>query len=91
MANENKTPPWTNDDVRCATTSLISEISKYPIGHHHEVYKPGVAGEDLLKALTKLMNKIKINPKEYPQSMDLCTQLASIKNKGDKSDFNSHI
>ena len=36
------------------------------------------------------MNKIKSNPKEYPPSMDLCNITSIYKNKGDKSDFNSH-
>ena len=90
MAGENKTPPWTLDHVISATKHLNSGISKDQYGHPNKLYKRGVAGEDLLKAITKLMNKIKSNPKEYPPSMDLCNITSIYENKGDKSDFNSH-
>ena len=61
IAAENKTPPWTVEDVICATKHLNSGISKDPYGHPNELYKDGVAGQDLIKAVTTMMNKIKYN------------------------------
>ena len=76
--------------MKHATKHLNSGISKDPYGHSNEFYKRGVAGEDLLKTVTKLMNKIKDSPKEYPTNLDLCNITSIYKNKGDKSDFNLH-
>ena len=90
IAAENKTPPWTVEDVICATKHLNSGISKDPYGHPNELYKDGVAGQDLIKAVTTLMNKIKDNPQEYPTSLDLCNITSNYKHKGDKNDFDSY-
>ena len=39
-------------------------ISKDPYGHPNKIYKDGIAGKDLLQAITMLMNKIKDNPEQ---------------------------
>ena len=64
-------------------------ISKDPYGHPNEIYKDGIAGKDLLQAITILMNKIKDNPKEYPASMDICNVTSKYKNKGDRNIFDT--
>ena len=51
------TPPWTLQDVKIATKDLNSGISKDPYGHPNELFKSGIAGEGLLRAVTALMNK----------------------------------
>ena len=89
-AFRNKTPEWTIEDVKFAIKSLNSGISKDPYGHPNEIFKEGVAGEGLLKAITILMNKLKQNPTEYPAAMELCNVTTIYKNKGDKKDFNSY-
>ena len=89
-AAHNKTAPWTDDDVKIAIKHLNSGISKDPHGQPNELFKPGIAGEGLIKALTRLMNKIKENPQHYPPAMDLCNVTMIYKNKGDISSFDSH-
>ena len=65
-------------------------ISKDPCGQPDEFFKPSIAGEGLIKALTKLMNKRKENPQQYPIAMHLCNVTTIYKNKGDRSSFDSH-
>ena len=89
-AARNKTPPWTTLDVTTAIKDLNMGVSKDPYGQPNELYKEGVAGEGLVKAVTILMNKIKENAHQYPPSMDLCNVTSIYKNKGDRSSFNSH-
>ena len=71
-AAQNKTPPWTDADVRLAAKDLITGIYKDPHGHLNDIFKYGLAGEGLIKAVTKLMNKLKDNTKEYPEVMNIC-------------------
>ena len=68
----NKTPKWSISDVKNAIKHLNKEISKDPYGHPNEIFQEGVAGEGLLEAVSRLMNKIKANPKDYPEVMDVC-------------------
>ena len=63
-ASNNITPPWTLDNVKDAIKGLNMGISKDPYGLPNELFKPGIAGDGLLLAVTSLMNKIKANPKE---------------------------
>ena len=90
QAFNNKTPQWTVDDVKSAIKSLNKGISKDPYGHPNELFKEGVAGKDLIEAITRLMNKLKDNPKEYPPAMQICNVTTIYKNKGDRNTFDSH-
>ena len=62
-ALKNKTPLWSNTDVKNAIKGL---------GHPNEIFNEGVAGQDLLVAITILMNKLQDNQKEYPEAMAIC-------------------
>ena len=90
QAANNKTPPWTIDDVKNAIKNLNNGISKDPNGHPNEIYKKGVGGQGLIKAVTKVMNKLKDNPQEYPAAMEVCNITSIYKNKGDRNLFDSH-
>ena len=89
-AFKNKTPDWTLEDVKDAVKCLNTGIYKDPYSHPNEIFKSNVAGEGVLKAIVKLMNKLKENPKCYPSSMELCNVTSIYKNKGDRRDFDSH-
>ena len=89
-AAKNKTPPWSNTDVNIAIQGLNMGISKDPYGHPNEIFKEGVAGKGLINAITILMNKLKDNPKEYPEAMTICNVTNIYKNKGDKNSFDSY-
>ena len=67
-AAQNKTPPWTVEDVKNAIKGLNMGISKDPYGLPNELFKEGVAGEGLIKAVTIIMNRIKENPQDYPEN-----------------------
>ena len=60
--------------MRIAIKSLNIGISKDPYGIPNEILKEGIAGNGLIKALVVLMNKIKDNPKDYPEAMNLCNE-----------------
>ena len=60
-ASKNKTPDWTIKDVTCALKSLKTGKSKDPYEMPNELFRPQVAGTDLILVMTKLMNKIKTN------------------------------
>jgi hypothetical protein len=86
----NTTPLWTLEEVQIAIKNLNMGISQDPYGHPNEIFKSGVAGDGLLKAITILMNKLKTNPAEYPESLNLCNVTSLYKNKGDRNLFDSH-
>ena len=53
--------------MKYATKGLNKGISKDPYGHPNELFREGVAGDGLLRAVVVLMNKLKENPQDYPQ------------------------
>ena len=58
-AGNNKTPPWTVQDVTNVLKSLKTGKSKDPYDMPNEIFMPGVARDDLILAVTNLMNRIK--------------------------------
>ena len=59
IAGNNKTPPWTIKDVTSVLKSLKTGKSKDCCDMPNEIFKPGVVGDDLVLAVTSLMNIIK--------------------------------
>ena len=55
----------------------------------NEIFKPGVAGDDLILAVTSLMNRIK-NELNFPDPMNKCNVTNLYKNKGLKQHFDSY-
>ena len=55
----------------------------------NEIFKPDIAGIDLVLAVTKLMNRIK-NELSFPKMLELCNVTNIYKRKGDTSKFNSY-
>ena len=90
LAHKNKTPIWTVEDVKNVIKDLNLGVSKDPYGWPNNLFKEGIAGQDLLNGLTILMNRIKENPQKYSTSMDLCNVTSIYKNKGDRSSYDSH-
>ena len=84
-----KTPPWTFDDVKFVMKNLKSGKSQDPYCLPNEIFKPNVAGEDLILAVTKLMNRIK-SEIIFPTPMEMCNVTNLYKNKGDRSFYNSY-
>ena len=84
-----KTPDWTIENVRSVLSSLKTGKSKDAYDLPNEIFKPEVAGEDLIIAITKLMNRIK-NELSYPTLLELCSVTNLYKRKGDRASFNSY-
>ena len=59
------------------------------VGYINELFKNGVAGEDLKAAVLKLMNRIK-SEQIYPKALEIANITAIYKNKGPKNNFDSY-
>ena len=88
-ARKNKTPPWTSEDVKFVLKSLKPKISKDPYDMPNELFLLSNAGEDLILAITVLMNKIK-DQQVFPESLQICDVTNAYKNKGDRGSFDSY-
>ena len=66
-----KTPPWSVEDVKNVLKQLKPGKSKDPYDFPNKIFRPDVAGEDLILALTKLLNRIK-SELIFPSPMNVC-------------------
>ena len=89
IASVNKTPPWSLDDVTNVLKGLKTGKSKDPYDIPNELFKPEVAGSNLILAITKLMNRIK-DELTFPSPMGVCNVTHLYKNKGSKQHFDSY-
>ena len=89
IARKTKTPPWTTEDVKYVLKHLKPKISKDPYEMPNELFILANAGDDLIKAITKLMNQIK-DQLVFPECLTLCNVTNAYKNKGDRSNFDSY-
>ena len=88
-ASHNKTPQWTVADVKSVLKKLKSGKSKDPYDLSNELFQPHVAGNDLILAITKLMNRIK-SELSFPSPMNVCNVTNLYKNKGPQQQFDSY-
>ena len=84
-----KTPEWTIADVTNVLKQLKKGKSKDAYDFPNEIFKPGIAGDDHICVVTKLMNKIK-NELNYPHLLLLCNVTNLYKKKGDRAQYNSY-
>ena len=89
IAAKNKTSQWTMKDLKTVLKYLKYNKSRDPYGYANEIFKDGVAGENLQLAILKLVNRIKSEQK-YPKAMELCNISNLYKNKGPRSSFDSY-
>ena len=80
-SKENKTPPWTIEDVTFAIKYLKKKVSKDPYDMPNELVMIESAGDDLILAITKLMNMMK-DQGVFPEALNLCNVTNAYKNKG---------
>ena len=88
-ASDNKTPAWTEEDVKYVLKHLKTGKSRDPYDMPNEIFNPEVAGDDLIHAITKLMNRIK-DELLFPVPMNVCNVTNLFKNKGSKQHFDSY-
>ena len=89
LAAQNKSPPWSIMDVTNVLKSLKQGKAKDPYDMPNEIFKPGVAGDDLILAVTNLMNRIKYEL-TFPSLMNKCNVTNLYKKKGSKQSYNSY-
>ena len=89
IAKTRKTPQWTMTDLDKVLKGLKKQKSRDPHGLANDLFRPGVAGEDLKLAVLKLMNMIK-NNQTYPECLELCNISSIWKCKGPRSSFDSY-
>ena len=81
IVSRNKSPEWSISDVTNVLKSLKTGKSKDPYQLPNELFRPSVAGDDLILAVTKLMNRIKTEL-YFPSPMNICNVTNLYKNKG---------
>ena len=85
LVQSNKSDPWDMDDLLTVLKKLGKDKARDADGFCNELFKEEVAGNDLLKAVLKLMNLIK-EKQTYPKAMEKCN-ITSLHKKGSKNDF----
>ena len=80
---------WSVDDIKNVLKKLKTGKAKDPYDFPNEIFRPNVAGEDLILAITKLLNRIKTEL-IFPSPMNVCNVTNLFKKRGSKLDFNSH-
>ena len=88
-AQENKTPPWTLEDLDIVLKQLKTNKSRDPLGFGNELFRPENAGSDLKLAVLKMMNQVK-DQQVVPTSFKYCNISSLYKQKGCKKDFDNY-
>ena len=83
-----KTNPWSTNEVVKVLKSLKVNKASDPFGLVNEIFKPGVAGGNLIQSLVILCNMIK-EECQLPAFLKLTNITSIYKNKGSKLDLNN--
>ena len=86
---QNKSKEWSHEDVMHVLKGLKIGKSKDPYDLPNELFKPGVAGEDLINATRIIMNRMK-DELTVPENINVCNVTNLYKNKGDRTQYNSY-
>ena len=81
-----KSPQWTELDILHVLSSLKNGKCKDPLGMSNVLFKPPVAGADLVKSITIMMNLIK-NQSKIPEIFRFKNISTIYKNKGSRSNL----
>ena len=88
LSKTRKSPDWTPSDMKKVMKKLKVNKATDPVGLVNELFKPGVAGSDVVDSVLTLCNMIKY---EYriPVFMELTNITSIYKNKGSRQDLNN--
>ena len=78
-----KSPEWSVNDVVSVLKSLKNGKCRDPLGLVNELFKPPVAGKDLILSITKMMNKVK-DSQIIPTLFQMKNISTIYKNKGSR-------
>ena len=82
-AKNNKTPPWTMEQLDTVLKYLKKNKSRDPFGYANDIFAEDVAEKDLKLAIIKLMNRIK-SEQLLPEVLEDCDISSIYKLKGNK-------
>ena len=88
LLKSNVAKPWTEEDLDRVIKSLKNNQTRDPLGMLNELFKPGVMGKDLKKAVLQLMNGFKLEM-VLPTMMELSNITTLYKNKGSRFEMNN--
>ena len=88
LSKNNKSEPWTLEDLKYAVKGLGKDKSRDADGYANELFTLEVAGEDLLLAVLCLLNRIK-EEQVFPKAFQKCT-LTPIHKKKSKNTFDNY-
>ena len=77
-AKKNKTPPWEMEELLIVLKQLKKKKSRDPLAN--ELFDPNTAGDDLLEAVLKLMNRLK-SDQVFPDCLRLYNMSKIYKRK----------
>ena len=80
-----KSSPWNEDNLMKVLKSLKTKKCMDPVGLINELFKPSVAGRDVLKSLLIMSNKSK-EEIEIPNFLELTNISSIFKNRGSRND-----
>ena len=86
LSMDDKSPPWSEQNILDTLNSLKNGKCRDPLGLVNEIFKPPIAGADLIKSLTILMNRIK-DECVIPDLFRLKNITTIYKNKGSRYDL----
>ena len=82
------TDPWEMEDLQYVIKNLKKNKSRDADGFANELFMLKVAGDDLLLAVLKLLNKIK-EKQEFPEALSKCN-ITSLHKKKSKKDLDNY-
>ena len=88
LSKTRKTPEWDYSDINKVMKKLKTNKATDPVGLVGELFKPGIAGTDVVNSVLKLCNMIK-NECKIPEFMELTNITSIYKNKGSQQDLNN--
>ena len=88
IASKNKTDPWTKKELIKVLQNLKKGKARDPHGLISDIFKPDVAGENLIDGLLLLYNNIK-SQKKIPKIFQYANVTSFYKGKGEKNDMDN--
>ena len=85
---DNLKTPWTMEQLVKVLKSLKKGKSRDPLNLINEIFRPEVAGSDLIVALLKIANKVN-QEQTFPEMLKYTDITSVYKGKGSKSDMDN--
>ena len=86
VSKQNKSKPWTIEDLIEILSSLKNGKSRDPYGLVNEIFKPGVSGIDFQRSFLEMGNKIR-DQIYIPEFIEYSDIVSIYKGKGEKNGF----